>query len=219
MFKAPSFRSKCEEHIQRMMDLIKKIVGTKNDREIKRIRPYVDEINNLEPNYQRLTRRRAQGKNRSVQESHQPKRPTSFAEELEEAQTGAQRGAEPEERDELKSRVDELDKELRRKRGGGFGGAVAGGVRRGARGFAAHHWATPFRRPVDRRRGAARRQDRRNENRRRQDLGRDLGALSKRAHRARRALDHRQRLPGAPRRAVDGADLSQAGPDRGVHRA
>ena len=27
-----------------MWDFIKKIVGTKNDREIKRIRPYVDEI-------------------------------------------------------------------------------------------------------------------------------------------------------------------------------
>ena len=38
-----------------MWDFIKKIVGTKNDREIKRIRPYVDEINKLEPEYQRLS--------------------------------------------------------------------------------------------------------------------------------------------------------------------
>ena len=38
-----------------MWDFIKKIVGTKNDREIKRIRPYVDEINKLEPDYQRLS--------------------------------------------------------------------------------------------------------------------------------------------------------------------
>jgi len=38
-----------------MWDFIKKIVGTKNDREIKRIRPYVEEINKLEPEYQRLS--------------------------------------------------------------------------------------------------------------------------------------------------------------------
>ena len=52
-----------------MIDWIKKIVGTKNEREIKRIRPYVDEINKFEPEYQRLTRRRTRGKDRSVQES------------------------------------------------------------------------------------------------------------------------------------------------------
>ena len=38
-----------------MLSLIKKIVGTKNDREIKRIRPYVDAINQLETEYQRLS--------------------------------------------------------------------------------------------------------------------------------------------------------------------
>ena len=38
-----------------MLSLIKKIVGTKNDREIKRIRPYVERINALEPDYQKLT--------------------------------------------------------------------------------------------------------------------------------------------------------------------
>ena len=37
-----------------MLSLIKKIVGTKNDREIKRIRPYVERINALEPDYQKL---------------------------------------------------------------------------------------------------------------------------------------------------------------------
>ena len=36
-----------------MLDLIKKIVGTKNDREIKRIRPVVNEINELEPEFER----------------------------------------------------------------------------------------------------------------------------------------------------------------------
>ena len=38
-----------------MLSLIKKIVGTKNDREIKRIRPYGERINALEPDYQKLT--------------------------------------------------------------------------------------------------------------------------------------------------------------------
>ena len=37
-----------------MLDLIKKIVGTKNDREVKRIRPYVGEINELEAEFQKL---------------------------------------------------------------------------------------------------------------------------------------------------------------------
>ena len=37
-----------------MLGLIKKIVGTKNDREVKRIGPYVGEINELEAEFQRL---------------------------------------------------------------------------------------------------------------------------------------------------------------------
>jgi preprotein translocase subunit SecA len=37
-----------------MLSLIKKIVGTKNDREVKRIRPFVGEINELEAEFQKL---------------------------------------------------------------------------------------------------------------------------------------------------------------------
>ena len=37
------------------MDWIKRIIGSKNDREIKRIRPYVENVNKLEPDLQRLT--------------------------------------------------------------------------------------------------------------------------------------------------------------------
>ena len=37
-----------------MIDWIKKIIGTKNEREIKRIRPYVGKINSLEQEYQTL---------------------------------------------------------------------------------------------------------------------------------------------------------------------
>ena len=36
-------------------DLLKKIFGTKNDREIKRIRKIVDVINQLEPDFEKLT--------------------------------------------------------------------------------------------------------------------------------------------------------------------
>src|SRR3972149_585790 len=38
-----------------MFGLIKKIVGTKNDREVKRIRPYVVAINALEDDFQKLS--------------------------------------------------------------------------------------------------------------------------------------------------------------------
>ena len=38
-----------------MIGLIKKIVGTKNERDIKRIRPVVDQINSFEPQYEKLT--------------------------------------------------------------------------------------------------------------------------------------------------------------------
>ncbi|TMA10861.1 MAG: hypothetical protein E6J89_09365, partial [Deltaproteobacteria bacterium] len=38
-----------------MLNLIKKIVGTKNERELKRIQPLVEEIRALEPQYEKLT--------------------------------------------------------------------------------------------------------------------------------------------------------------------
>ncbi len=38
-----------------MLDLIKKIVGTKNDRELKRIQPRVEKIRSLEPSFEKLT--------------------------------------------------------------------------------------------------------------------------------------------------------------------
>jgi preprotein translocase subunit SecA len=38
-----------------MLNLIKKIVGTKNDREIKRIRPFVEKINSIEAQFQTLS--------------------------------------------------------------------------------------------------------------------------------------------------------------------
>ena len=38
-----------------MLSWIKKVVGTKNEREIKRLRPLVELVNALEPEYQKLT--------------------------------------------------------------------------------------------------------------------------------------------------------------------
>ena len=63
----------------------------------------------------------------------------------------------------------------------------------------------PFRRAADRRHGAALRQDRRDAHRRGQDAGGDAAGLPECAVRQGRARRHRQRLPGQPRRRVDGA--------------
>ncbi len=38
-----------------MLNLIKKIVGTKNEREVRRIQPLVEQTNALEPKCQKLT--------------------------------------------------------------------------------------------------------------------------------------------------------------------
>jgi len=96
-----------------MIDWIKRLVGTKNEREIKRIRPYVDEINKLEPEYARLTDAELGAKTgefkRCILEAT-----AGLKQELEEANATAA-GAEPDDRDDLKSRADELDKELREK--------------------------------------------------------------------------------------------------------
>jgi preprotein translocase SecA subunit len=96
-----------------MIDWIKKIVGTKNEREIKRIRPYVGQINDLEAAYERLSDADLGAKTQEFKKRI-TEATSGLERELEEAQAAVS-GADPEERDELKSRVDELDKELRKK--------------------------------------------------------------------------------------------------------
>src|SRR5262245_59498946 len=95
-----------------MLDLIKKIVGTKNDREVKRIRPYVLKINELEAEYQKLSdaelRDKTEQFKKRVREATDPLR-SAFDEVQKEALS-----ADTEEREELKSRVEESDKELRK---------------------------------------------------------------------------------------------------------
>src|SRR6185503_8670840 len=94
-----------------MLSLIKKIVGTKNDREIKRIRPYVEEINQLEPEFQRLTDTELKAKTQQFR-NRLAEAIASLQKELEEARSEAF-VVDPEQRDEHKTRVEELDKELR----------------------------------------------------------------------------------------------------------
>jgi preprotein translocase SecA subunit len=94
-----------------MLDLIKKIVGTKNDREVKRIRPYVDEINQLEAEFQKLSGTELRAKTDEFR-----KRVREATESLRSALEQAQREAlsgDNEDREALKSRVEESDKELR----------------------------------------------------------------------------------------------------------
>jgi preprotein translocase subunit SecA len=94
-----------------MFGLIKKIVGTKNDREVKRIRPYVVAINALEDDFQKLSDADLKAKTDEFK-----KRISEATEEsrsaLEEAQATAST-ADIEEREELKSRAEEADKALR----------------------------------------------------------------------------------------------------------
>ena len=98
-----------------MMDWIKKIVGTKNDREIKRIRPYVAQINSLEADFQRLSD--AELRARTDQFKQRIAEATAgLKKDLEEALSETA-DADAEQRDERKSRVEELDKEVRQKEG------------------------------------------------------------------------------------------------------
>ena len=95
-----------------MLSLIKKIVGTKNDREVKRIRPYVSEINELEAEFQKLHDSELRDKTEQFK-----KRVREETDSLRSALEEVQREAltvDTEEREELKSRVEEADKELRK---------------------------------------------------------------------------------------------------------
>ena len=94
-----------------MLSWIKKVVGTKNEREIKRLRPLVELVNALEPEYQKLTddelrAKTEQFKNR-LQEST-----AAVRKELGEAEAGFE-SLEAEQREEHQERVAELDKQLR----------------------------------------------------------------------------------------------------------
>ncbi|MGH7930831.1 MAG: preprotein translocase subunit SecA, partial [Candidatus Binatia bacterium] len=94
-----------------MLSWIKKVVGTKNEREIKRIRPLVERVNALEPEYQKLTDDELRAKTDQfkarIQEATAPARQELVDVEAESATVDA------EEREEHKERLGELDKNLR----------------------------------------------------------------------------------------------------------
>ncbi|HEX2228201.1 MAG TPA: preprotein translocase subunit SecA, partial [Candidatus Binatia bacterium] len=94
-----------------MLTWIKKIVGTKNEREIKRIRPLVGQINRLEPEYQGLTDDELRAKTaefkQRIEEVTAALRNELAAAEAESVTV------EPEQREEHKERIAELEKNLR----------------------------------------------------------------------------------------------------------
>jgi preprotein translocase SecA subunit len=94
-----------------MLDWIKKVVGTKNEREIKRIRPLVDRVNALEPEFQKLTDEELRAKTEEFKERLQqataPVRKEIADSEAESTPLDA------DEREEHKERLAKLDQDLR----------------------------------------------------------------------------------------------------------
>ena len=96
-----------------MLSLIKKIVGTKNDREIKRIRPYVEEINRLESAYQAFSDAELKAQTEKFK-ARLAEATTGMKQELEDLRAEST-GAEADRREELKTQGEELDKQIREK--------------------------------------------------------------------------------------------------------
>jgi preprotein translocase SecA subunit len=94
-----------------MLNWIKKVVGTKNEREIKRIRPLVERVNALEPAYQKLTDDELRGKTEQFKNRLQ-EATAAVRRELAEAEAESP-ALDAEQRDEHKERLAELDKQLR----------------------------------------------------------------------------------------------------------
>jgi preprotein translocase SecA subunit len=94
-----------------MLDIIKKIVGTKNEREIKRIRPIVEEISSLEPDLQKLGDADLRAKTDEFKEKirHATVESRAALDEIQ-AQVAA---ADAERREELKTEAENLEKQLR----------------------------------------------------------------------------------------------------------
>ena len=94
-----------------MLNLVKKIIGTKNDRELKRIAPLIEEINALEPEYEKLTESELKAKTEELRKRLEEQ--TAAARQAFEEIQGKAAAAVGEEREELKTEADKLDKELR----------------------------------------------------------------------------------------------------------
>jgi preprotein translocase SecA subunit len=98
-----------------MWNFIKGIIGTKNEREIKRIRPLVEEINQWEEEYKGLTDDQLRGRTEKFKERIAEATATLWKEltDLRDEATTA----EIERRDEIRTQSDELDKRLRETEG------------------------------------------------------------------------------------------------------
>ena len=96
---------------KRMLDFIKRIIGTKNEREIRRIRPYVDQINSLGPEYEKLSDGELRAKTEQLKKRFQ-EATAQLRDALEAARAEAST-ADIERREELKTQIEESDKELR----------------------------------------------------------------------------------------------------------
>ncbi len=94
-----------------MLNLIKKIIGTKNEREIRRMQPLVEKINALEPQYEKLANAELRANTdefkKRIQEATAACR---AALEENQAQAAAATG---ERREELKTEAEGIEKELR----------------------------------------------------------------------------------------------------------
>jgi preprotein translocase SecA subunit len=98
-----------------MLSFIKKIVGTKNERELKRIRPYVEEINEFENEMKGFTDSELRGKTEQFKKRI-AEATASLQKELNEV-NGEIGTADAERREELKTQSEELDKQLREREG------------------------------------------------------------------------------------------------------
>ena len=94
-----------------MLELVKKIIGSKNDRELKRIQPLIKRTSALEPEYEKLSDAELRAKTDDFR--NQLRERTAETRKLfEEAQARAAVAA-GEEREELKTEAEKLEKELR----------------------------------------------------------------------------------------------------------
>ena len=154
-----------------MLGALTKLIGGSNDRAVSKLQPIVDEVNELEGSFERLS------------DADLRARTSEFRERL---------GA----REELDDILPEAF------------AAVREAAKRTSR-------TAALRRAANRRRGAPRGQDRRDADGRGQDARRHASGLPERALGRGRPRRHRQRLPGAARRAVDGRRLRHARADGG----
>jgi len=102
-----------------MLRLITKIVGSKNDRELKRIQPIVDQISALESQYQKLSNAELKSKTEEFKQRLQEKTAASRA-NLEESRARVV-AAPGEDREKLREELDKLENELRESEAGILG--------------------------------------------------------------------------------------------------